>query len=128
MRAEQLEFRFRRRLARRRHRGRRPVKEEQPLLPVGDPFYVPPGDFPRPGLVDAAFAQHVAERMRDAPNALPLLCQFLAGRLRAIEDIDRVYRGKLNEWAARVRERAWMEHFTAEAIIARLSAAPVRVG
>src|SRR5271157_2392511 len=126
MSAEQLEFPVRRRLPRRRARGRRAVKEEQMQLPVRGPFDVPPGDFPRPGLVDAAFVERSAEAIRQKPNVLALLRRFLADKLESIDAIDRLYRGKLNEWAASTRQRLWMEYFTAEAVLKRLTPTPGR--
>ena len=96
---------------------------KQMELPTRGPFWVPPGDFARPGLVDAGFVQRSVEAMRDMPDAEERLRKGIKDRLDNIEAIDLVYGGEPNEWAAATRERLWLEHFTAEAILNRLTSA-----
>ena len=92
----------------------------QLLLPVRDCFNVPPGDFARPGLVDAGFVERSLTAMCDMPDAEEQLRRGMAERLECIRDIDLVYQDDLNQWAATTRERLWLEYFTAETILNRL--------
>ncbi|HEU0009038.1 MAG TPA: hypothetical protein VFT34_04395 [Verrucomicrobiae bacterium] len=91
-------------------------------LPRG-PFDVPPGDWARPGLVDAAFVSRSIAGMRPLPDAEERLRTGMAQCLESIRAIDRVYGDELNEWAETTRERLWMEYFTAESIRHGLSPA-----
>lgn len=86
-----------------------------------DPFDVPPGDFARPGLVDLGFVERSVAAMRDQPGAERELRQAMAECLEDVRNLDRVYGSELNEWAATTRERLWMKHFTAAAILRRLA-------
>ncbi|MCX6926691.1 MAG: hypothetical protein NT154_26325 [Verrucomicrobia bacterium] len=96
----------------------------QPMqLTTRDPFRVPAGDFARPGLVDAGFVQRSVEAMRDMPDAEKGLRKAIKDCLASIEAIDLVYGAKPNEWATVTRERLWLEYFTDEAILGRLSSA-----
>jgi len=90
------------------------------------PFCVPPGDFARPGLVDAGFVQRSVEAMRDMADAEKCLRKGIKDCLASIEAIDLVYGVEPNEWAAATRERLWLEFFTDEAILNRLNSAPGR--
>ncbi len=90
----------------------------------GGPFSIPPGDFARPGLVDQQFVERSVAAMRDLPDAEPQLRTHMAERLESIEAIDLVYRGELNEWAAVTRERLWLQYFTADTILSRLTSRP----
>jgi hypothetical protein len=90
-------------------------------LPAPGPFRVPGGDFARPGLVDAGFVQRSVAAMRDMPDAEKRLRKAIKECLASIEAIDLVYGAELNEWAATTRERLWLEYFTDEAILNRLS-------
>ena len=85
-----------------------------------DPFYVPPGDWARPGLVDAGFVARSVAVMRDQPDAERRLREAMAETLESIRAIDLVYGHEPNEWATATRERLWLEHFTAETILHRL--------
>ena len=87
------------------------------------PFWVPPGDFARPGLVDPGLVQRSVEAMRDMPGAEKRLRKAMKDRLASIEAIDRVYGGEPNVWAATTREHLWLEYFTAEAILNRWTSA-----
>jgi hypothetical protein len=91
--------------------------------PPRGPFHVPPGDWARPGLVDAAFVRRSVAVMRDSPNAERELREAMAGKLESIRAIDLVYGNEPNEWAAATRERLWLEFFTAETILNRLKSA-----
>ncbi len=93
---------------------------KQMELPARSYFSVPPGDFARPGLVDAGFVERSLATMRDMPDAEQQLREDMAERLDTIRAIDLVYRDALNQWAATTRERLWLEYFTAETILARL--------
>jgi hypothetical protein len=96
----------------------------QPLeLTARDPFRVPAGDFARPGLVDDGFVQRSVEAMRDMPDGEKRLRKGIKDRLASIEAIDLVYGVEPNEWAAATRERLWLEYFTVEAILNRLTSA-----
>lgn len=88
------------------------------------PFLVPPGDWARPGLVDAGFVARSAAAMRGLPDAQEQLRKAMEEKLESIRAIDRVYGTEPNEWATATRERLWLEHFTAEAILRRLNSAP----
>jgi hypothetical protein len=88
-----------------------------------DPFYVPPGDWARRGLVDTAFVARSVAAMRDMPDAERQLREAMAERLESIRAIDLVYGNEPNEWATATRERLWLEHFTAETILGRLKSA-----
>jgi BMFP domain-containing protein YqiC len=92
-------------------------------FPARSPFFVPPGDFARPGLVDAAFVARSVAAMRELPDAEKQLRQGMAERLESIRAIDLVYREELNQWAATTRERLWLEYFTAETILTQLNSA-----
>lgn len=89
------------------------------------PFSVPPGDFARPGLVDQGFVECSVAAMREKPDAERQLRGGMAERIESIRAIDLVYREELNEWAATTRERLWLEYFTADAILRRLTSQPV---
>jgi len=89
--------------------------------PPRGPFYVPPCDWARPGLVDAAFVGRSVAVMRDLPDAEQQLQVSMAEKLEGIRAIDLVYGKELNEWATATRERLWLEHFTAEAILRQLN-------
>jgi hypothetical protein len=91
--------------------------------PPRGPFFVPPGDWARPGLVDAAFVARSVAVMRDLPDAERQLQASMAEKLESIRAIDLAYGNELNEWATATRERLWLEHFTAEAILHRLKSA-----
>ena len=93
---------------------------KQMELPARSYFSVPPGDFARPGLVDAGFVERSLAAMRDMPDAEQQLREDMAERIATIRAIDLVYRDGLNQWAATTRERLWQEYFTAETILARL--------
>jgi len=95
-------------------------------LAARGPFWVPPGDFARPGLVDAGFVQRSVEVVRDMPDAEKRLRKGIKDRLASIEAIDLMYGVEPNEWAAATRERLWLEYFTDEAILNRLNSAPGR--
>ncbi|MCX7824490.1 MAG: hypothetical protein N2689_02920 [Verrucomicrobiae bacterium] len=94
------------------------------------PLEPPPGEYASPGLVDEAFvARSVAAYLanpdaRYGPFQLDAAAS-LREELTAITDrinaIDGVYRDRLNAWAAETRERLWMEYFTVEAILQRLT-------
>jgi hypothetical protein len=99
-----------------------PQLELSSPLPRG-PFDVPPGDWARPGLVDAAFVARSIAAMRQSPDAEERLRADMAECFESIRAIDRVYGDELNEWAATTRERLWMEYFTAESIRRGLSLA-----
>jgi hypothetical protein len=86
------------------------------------PFYVAPGDWARRSLVDEGFVARSVAAMRDLPDAEKQLREALADTLQGIRDIDRVYGTEPNEWATATRERLWLEHFTAEAIMRHLLA------
>jgi hypothetical protein len=90
----------------------------------GGPFFVPPGDFARPGLVDQGFVERSVTAMRELPDAERQLRDGMAERIESIRAIDLVYRDELNQWAAFTRERLWQEYFTAEAILRRLKSQP----
>ncbi len=92
-------------------------------LPARGYFSVPPGDFARPGLVDAGFVERSLAAMRAMPDAEQQLREGMAERLECIRDIDLVYRDELNPWATTTRERLWLEYFTAETILNRLKSA-----
>ncbi len=90
-------------------------------------------DFARPGLVDRASVQRSVAEFRKDPEARytwrkltaeEFLREGMAQRLENIGAIDRVYGDALNEWAATTRERLWLEHLTAEAILKELTAHP----
>jgi hypothetical protein len=87
----------------------------------GDPDYKPPRDWARPGLVDAEFVARSVAAMRDLPDAEQRLREGMAQSLQGIRDIDLVYGTEPNERATADRERLWLEHFTAEAILRRLT-------
>ena len=87
------------------------------------PFDVSPGDWARPGLVDAAFVARSIAAMRQSPDAEERLHAGMAECLESIRAIDRVYSDELNEWAGTTRERLWLEYFTAESIRRGLSLA-----
>ena len=87
----------------------------------GGPFSVPPGDFARPGLVDRGFVERSVEAMRAMPDAERQLRADMAERVDSIRAIDLVYRDESNEWAAATRERLWLEYFTADTILRRLT-------
>ena len=87
----------------------------------GDPDYKPPQDWARPGLVDAAMVERSVAAMRDMPDAERQLREGMAQSLQGIRDIDLVYGAEPNEWATDIRERLWLELFTAEAILRRLT-------
>lgn len=90
---------------------------------TGHPFHVPPGDWARRGLVDAAFVARSVEAMRDVPDAERQLREAMMETLESIRAIDRVYGDEPNGWATATRERLWLEHFTAETILCRLKSA-----
>ena len=90
-------------------------------LPARGPFLVPPGDFARPGLVDAGFVERSVAAMRELPDAEQQLRAGMAERLETIRAIDLVYREELNPWAATTRERLWLEYFTAQTILSQLN-------
>jgi hypothetical protein len=94
--------------------------------PPRGPFHVPPGDWARPGLVDAAFVGRSVAVMRDLPDAEGQLREDMAKKLESIRAIDLVYGNEPNEWATATRERLWLEHFTAEMILNRLKTATKR--
>jgi len=83
------------------------------LPPPRGPFHIPPGDWARPGLVDAGFVERSVAVMRDLPDAERRLSDAMEERLQSIRDIDLVYGNEPNEWATATRERLWLEHFTA---------------
>jgi hypothetical protein len=83
----------------------------------------PPGDWARPGLVDAAFVERSVAVLRDSPDAEQQLQKDMAETMESIRAIDLVYDRKPNEWATATRERLWLEHFTAEKILHRLNSA-----
>jgi hypothetical protein len=84
------------------------------------PFHAPPGGWARRGLVDAGFVERSVAAMRDLPDAERRLRDDMEESLQSIRDIDLVYGNEPNEWATATRERLWLEHFTAEAILRRL--------
>ena len=88
--------------------------------PSSGPFHIPPGEWARPGLVDAVFVERSVAAMRDLPDAERRLRDDMEESLQSIRDIDLVYGNEPNEWATATRERLWLEHFTAEAILRRL--------
>jgi hypothetical protein len=96
-------------------------------LTARDPFRVPSGDFARPGLVDARFIQRSVGAMRNMPDAEKRLRKDMKDRLASIEAIDLVYGVEPNEWATDTRERLWLEYFTAEAILNRLTSAGCKI-
>ena len=96
------------------------MNAQQMKLPARNPWWVPPGDFARAGLVDAGFVERSVAAMRDMPDAGQQLREGMEERLDGIRAIDLVYRGELNEWAATTRERLWLEYFTARAILSWL--------
>jgi hypothetical protein len=87
------------------------------------PFHVPPGDWARRGLVDAAFVARSVTALRGAPGAERQMSEAMAEKLESIRAIDRVYGTEPNEWATATRERLWLEHYTAEAILRELKSA-----
>lgn len=87
------------------------------------PFEVPPGDWARPDLVDAAFVARSIAAMRPLPDAEDRLRAGMAECLESIRAIDRLYGDERNEWAGTTRERLWLEYFTAESIRRGLSLA-----
>jgi hypothetical protein len=87
------------------------------------PFYVAPGDWARPGLVDAGFVERSVAVLRDMPDAERQLSEAMAETLEGIRAIDLVYGTEPNAWAAATREGLWLKHFTAETILRRLKAA-----
>ncbi len=91
--------------------------------PPRGPFHVPPGDWARPGLVDAAFVARSVAAMRGLPDAERQLRGAMTERLESIRAIDLVYGDMPNEWAAATRERLWLEYFTTETILNRLKSA-----
>lgn len=91
----------------------------------GGPFSVPPGDFARPGLVDRGFVERSVAAMREKPDAERQLRSAMTERFESIRAIDLVCRDELNEWDATTRERLWLEIFTADAILRRLTFQPV---
>ena len=91
--------------------------------PPRDPFDVPRSDSARPRLVDAKFVARSVAVMRDMPDAERQLRKDMAERLESIRAIDLVYGNEPNEWATATRERLWLEHFTAEAILRCLKSA-----
>ena len=97
---------------------------KQMELAARRPFCVPPGDFARPGLVDAGFVQRSVEAMRDMAGAEKRLRKGIKDCLASLEAIDLVYGVEPNEWAAATRERLWLDYFTDEAILNRLNSAP----
>jgi hypothetical protein len=96
---------------------------KQMELAARGPFWVPPGDFAQRGLVDDGFVQRSVEAMRDLPDAVKRLCKGIKDCLARIQAIDLVYGVEPNEWAAATRERLWLEYFTDEAILNRLTSA-----
>ncbi len=70
--------------------------------------------------MDKGFVDRSVAVMRAMPDAERRLSQSTEESLKSIGDIDRVYGTEPNEWATATRERLWMEHFTAEAILRRL--------
>jgi len=92
-----------------------PQLELSSTLPRG-PFHVPPGDWARPGLVDAPFVARSIAAMRQSPDAGERLRAGMEECLESIRAIDRVYGDELNEWAGTTRERLWLEYFTAQTI------------
>jgi len=92
--------------------------------PREGPFSVPPGDFARPGLVDQAFVERSVAAMREMPDAEPRLRKDLAERIESIRARDLVYGDELDDWTTATRERLWLEDFTAEAILSRLTLQP----
>ena len=99
------------------------AQSELSTPPPRGPFHVSPGDWARPGLVDAAFVARSVAAMRDLPDAERQLREAMAETLESIRAIDRVYGSEPNEWATATRERLWLEHFTAESILRGLSRA-----
>jgi len=91
--------------------------------PKRGPFDVPPGDWARPGLVDAAFEARSIAAMRQLPDAEERLRAGMEECLESIRAIDRVFGDEPNEWAGTTRERLWMEYFTAQSIRRGLSLA-----
>jgi len=89
--------------------------------PPFDPFHVLPGDWARPGLVDAAFVERSVRVMRDLPDAERQLREAMAEKLESIRAIDLLYRNEPNDWATATRERLWLQHFTTETILQRLN-------
>ncbi len=96
------------------------IQPELSVPPSRGPFHVPPGDWARRGLVDAAFVARSVAAMRDTPDAEGQLREAMAETLESIGAIDLVYGTEPNEWATTTRERLWLEHFTAETILRRL--------
>jgi len=99
------------------------AQPELAAAPPRGPFHVPPGDWSRPGLVDAAFVNRSVAVMRDSPDSERQLRKVMAESLESIRAIDMVCGNEPNQWAAATRERLWLEHFTAEKILHRLKAA-----
>jgi hypothetical protein len=91
--------------------------------PLRDPFHVPPGDWAKRSLVDAAFVARSVAAMRDLPDAERQLRERMAETLESIRAIDRVYGTEPNGWATATRERLWLEYFTVESILRALSQA-----
>ena len=87
------------------------------------PYHVPPGDWARRGLVDAAFVARSVAAMRDLPDAERQLRGAMAETMESIRAIDLVYGTEPNAWATTTRERLWLEHFTAETIWRHLKSA-----
>jgi hypothetical protein len=102
-----------------------PAQLELPATPYRDPYHVAPGDWARPGLVDAGFVERSAAVMRDLPDAERQLRDAMAETLESIRTIDLVYGCKPNESATATRERLWQEHFTAEKILRRLGSVEI---
>lgn len=93
-------------------------------VPPGHPYYVAPGDWARPGLVDEAFVARSVAVMRDQPDAKKRLRRRMAECMEGIGAIGRVYEGNPNEWAVATRERLFLEYFTAWRILEELQGAP----
>jgi hypothetical protein len=97
-----------------------PTQLELSIPPPRHPYHVPPGDWARPGLVDAGFVERSVAVMRDMPDAEQQLRRCMEESLKSIREIDLVYGTEPNQWATATRERLWLEYFTAEAILRRL--------
>ena len=86
-------------------------------------FHVPPGEWARRGLVDAAFVARSVAVLRDRSDAEQQLRAAMERTLGRIRAIDLACGDEMNEWATTARERLWLEHFTAEEILRRLKSA-----
>jgi len=91
--------------------------------PSSGPFHIPPGEWARPGLVDAVFVERSVAVMRGSPDSERRLQEDMAEKLESVRAIDLVYGNEATQWATATRERLWLECFTAEAILSRLKSA-----